>query len=88
MEITKIITNEDGLHARPAGVLAKTASNFASQINILFNGRSVNAKSAMMIMTLGLAKNNEIRIQAEGSDAELALAKMSELIDGQFQVRG
>lgn len=76
------------MHARPAGVLAKTASAFTSKVDILFNGRSVNAKSALMVMTLGLAKDNEIRIQADGPDAELALAKISELIDSQFQVPG
>lgn len=86
MEIKKKILNEEGLHARPAGVLAKTASGFESKIEVLYKGRSINAKSSMSLMTLGLVKDSEFQIRAEGSDAESALQKLSQLIDLKFQV--
>ena len=86
MEIKKRILNDDGLHARPAGMLAKTSAGFQSKIQIVFNSRTVNAKSSMSLMTLGLAKDDEVNIQAEGPDAEMALTKISELIDCKFQV--
>ncbi len=86
MELKKTILNEEGLHARPAGVLAKAATGFQSKIDVIFNGRTVNAKSSMSLMTLGLTKDSEIELRAEGPDAELALNKISELIDHKFQV--
>lgn len=86
MELNKKILNDEGLHARPAGLLAKAASGYQSKIEIIFAGRNVNAKSSMSLMTLGLSKGSEFVLKAEGVDAELALAKLSELIDIGFKV--
>jgi len=86
MEMKKKILNEEGLHARPAGVLAKTASGFQSKIEVVFKGRAINAKSSMSLMTLGMTKDSEFDLRAEGPDAEQALQKISTLIDQKFQV--
>ncbi len=86
MKLTKKILNEEGLHARPAGVLAKVATGFQSKIEVIYNGRSINAKSSMSLMTLGLVKDSQFDISAEGSDAEAAIDKISQLIDHKFQV--
>lgn len=86
MELKKKILNEEGLHARPAGVFAKTASSFQSKIEVMFNGRVINAKSSMSLMTLGLAKDSEFLIRAEGPDAEQALVKIAEIIDLHFKI--
>ena len=85
MEVTKKILNEEGLHARPAGVLAKAAAGFQSKIEVVYNGRSINAKSSMSLMTLGLVKDSEIILRAEGHDAEAALTQLSLLVDNKFQ---
>ena len=85
-ELKKTILNEEGLHARPAGVFAKQASQFTSKIEVIFNGRSVNAKSSMSLMTLGIGKDSEILLRADGADADTALQKISQLIDSRFQV--
>ena len=49
-----ILKNETGLHARPAGELAKLASTFKSNINLNVNGKTVSAKSILGIMSLGI----------------------------------
>lgn len=84
-ERNKTILNEEGLHARPAGILAKEANGFQSKVELSFNGRKVNAKSSMSLMTLGLVKGSEIQLHAEGPDAEQAVDRLSLLIDQQFK---
>ncbi|MFD1738119.1 phosphocarrier protein HPr [Bacillus salitolerans] len=72
-ERTFTITSESGLHARPATVLVQTVSGFDSDINLEYNGRSVNLKSIMGVMSLGVPKGSTIKVTAEGSDADVAL---------------
>lgn len=78
--------NKEGLHARPAGALAKTASEFKSKIELQFNQKKVNAKSSMSLMTLGLGYNSEFSIIADGDDSELAVKILSDLIDKEFKI--
>ena len=47
---TVVIKNEQGLHMRPAGVLAKEAAKYKSNISLVFNGKKINAKSVMNII--------------------------------------
>ncbi|SHK02431.1 HPr family phosphocarrier protein [Tepidibacter formicigenes] len=84
MEKRVIIKNESGIHARPAGVFVKKASEFKSQVEIEFNGKKVNAKSIMGIMSLGLSKGNEINIIANGEDAQEAVNELAALIESGF----
>ncbi len=79
-----IIRNEDGLHARPAGVLAKTATTFQAQIEIRSQGTTKSAKSIMGIMSLGLEKGSEITLTANGPDEEAAIRVISELAESGF----
>ena len=72
---------ETGLHARPAALFVQTASRFASQIWIEKAEKKVNAKSIMGIMSLGVAKGNEVTIVAEGEDAEEALEALVILLE-------
>ena len=74
-----ILKNETGLHARPAGELAKLASTFKSNINLNVNGKTVSAKSILGIMSLGIKTNTEIEIECDGEDEENA---MSEILKG------
>ncbi|HXH32400.1 MAG TPA: HPr family phosphocarrier protein [Bacteriovoracaceae bacterium] len=80
------ILNEEGLHARPAGALAKTAAEFTSSIEIRANGMTKNAKSIMGVMSLGLSKDAEITIVASGEDEAEALEKLEQLITNKFQI--
>ena len=62
METTVKILNEQGLHARPASIFAKTASKFKSTVSIVHGSGIANAKSIINIMSLGLKKGEEIKI--------------------------
>ncbi len=86
MEIKLKLLNEEGMHARPAGVLVKLASQFQSKVELEFNGKKINAKSLLSIMSLGLTLNSEFTARAEGSDAALALKSIEDLVQNAFQV--
>ncbi len=86
MQTTVIVLNEEGIHARPAGVLVKLANNFKSEIELLIDDSSANAKSIMSIMGLGLIKNSVVIIKAEGEDAEVALKEISHLFNNKFNL--
>lgn len=67
-----------GLHARPASELTKVASMFSSDVKIITNGKEGNAKSIMNVMALGIKKDDEITIEANGSDEVQAAEKIRE----------
>ena len=71
-----VITDEIGIHARPAGLLVKEAKAFASKITIEANGKKAEATKLMAIMQLGVKKGAEVVITAEGADEDAAIAKL------------
>jgi phosphocarrier protein len=77
-EKTFTITGESGLHARPATVLVQTVGQFDSDVNLEYNGRTVNLKSIMGVMSLGVPSGGQVKITAEGSDADSAIAAVTE----------
>jgi len=78
------ITNKLGLHARASAKLTQLASGFQSEIHLTRNGRRVNAKSIMGVMMLAAGKGSSISVEAEGVDAEAALAAIGALIADKF----
>ena len=72
------ITAETGIHARPATILVQTASKFTSDITFTYNGKSVNLKSIMGVMSLGVGQNAEVTISAEGDDEKDAIAAIED----------
>ncbi|GKQ43094.1 phosphocarrier protein HPr [Companilactobacillus sp. RD055328] len=72
------IIAESGIHARPATLLVQTASKFGSDINLEFNGKSVNLKSIMGVMSLGVGQGADVTITAEGDDAADAMTAITE----------
>ncbi len=79
-----MIVNKLGLHARASAKLTQVASGFASEIWLTRNGRRVNAKSIMGVMMLAAGKGAALTIEAEGADAEAALAALQKLIADRF----
>ena len=67
------IIAETGIHARPATLLVQAASKFGSDVNLEYNGKSVNLKSIMGVMSLGVGQNADVTITAEGDDEKHAL---------------
>ncbi len=83
-QISAVVQHEVGLHARPASVFVKKAASFASDITVSYDGRSANAKSILSVLTLGVHQGSEITIDAEGEDADEALAALQQLVDENF----
>lgn len=85
---TKItVTHKVGLHARPASLFVQTANKFSSSIkvrNLTANGNVVDAKSIIMVLTLGVMKDHQIQIQAEGMDEAAAIAALQSLVENNF----
>ncbi|MGL6015404.1 MAG: HPr family phosphocarrier protein [Selenomonadaceae bacterium] len=84
MEQTVKVTNKSGIHARPASVFVQTAAKFKSKVTVTAKGKTVDAKSILMIMSMGLVKDTEIVIKAEGEDASTAVKALVELVQAKF----
>lgn len=80
-QVTAIVKNKTGMHARPAALFVQTASSFQSQIQLSAKGMTVDAKSILMLMTLGLTHETEVTITANGSDARDAVNALAKLIE-------
>ena len=78
------IVNKLGLHARAAAKLTHLAGNYQCEIWISRSGRRVNAKSIMGVMMLAAGKGTSVLIEAEGADAEQAIAALTKLIAEKF----
>jgi phosphocarrier protein len=78
------IVNKLGLHARAAAKLTHLAGGFQSEIWISRSGRRVNAKSIMGVMMLAAGQRSTVLIEAEGPDAEQAIAALTRLIADKF----
>jgi phosphocarrier protein HPr len=78
------IVNKLGLHARAAAKLTHLAGGFQSEIWISRSGRRVNAKSIMGVMMLAAGQRSTVLIEAEGPDAEQAIAALIKLIADKF----
>ena len=72
-KLSFVVSDPVGLHARPATILVNQASKFSSNINLIYNGKSVNLKSIMGVMSLGVGQNADVTITAEGDDEKDAL---------------
>jgi len=74
------ITVADGLHARPCTWLVSAVSSFQSDVQLLYNERSINLKSIMGLMSLAVPEGATVTISAEGTDAEELLTSVTEVI--------
>ena len=83
-EATVTIENKTGIHARPASVFVQTATKFKSKVQIKAKGKTVDAKSILMIMSMGLVKGTEVTIIADGPDEAEAVNALKDLIDSKF----
>lgn len=71
--IEVIVRNPHGLHARPAAMFVQKASSFPCAVKVSKGERTVDAKSILGIMSLGIEPGETIRIEAEGEQAHEAL---------------
>jgi phosphocarrier protein len=82
--INIVISNKLGLHARAAAKLTQLAGKFSSEIFIARGAQRVNAKSIMGVMMLAAGLGVTVKVDAEGDDAEQALANIQTLFDSKF----
>ena len=66
-----IVTDKDGLHARPASILAQKAMSFANDIFITHKGKKVNLKSIMILLSLGVVEGDKIEIEVVNDDGNI-----------------
>lgn len=71
--ITYQITDKNGIHARPAGVIVQCAKRFASEITVEKEGKSANAKKLFALMQLGVKVHDTVTVTADGEDEEEAV---------------
>lgn len=74
------VTAETGIHARPATLLVQTASRFGSDITLTYNDKSVNLKSIMGVMSLGVGQGADIEITTDGDDEVEAMQAITETL--------
>lgn len=84
-ETTLTVRNPSGLHARPAATFVRAAAGFASEVQVTNltrdPERSASAKSVLAVMGLGVSSGHEIRLSADGPDADEALDTLSRLVE-------
>ena len=71
-EFSYIITDKDGIHARPAGELVKIAKEFETNILIRANEKDGDCKRIFTVMALGVKKGQEVTLRFEGPDEDKA----------------
>lgn len=78
------ITNNSGLHARPATFFIQKANTYRSSVWVVKDDRKVSAKSLLGVLSIGIAKGMTITLQADGEDEQAAIEGLIELIETGF----
>lgn len=76
-----VVKNQSGIHARPAGVLAKAASKCDSEVYIIVGEKKVLVKSILNLMAAAIKCGTEIELQCDGPTEEEDLKTLAELIE-------
>lgn len=71
-EFKYVITDPEGIHARPAGELVKEAKKYACKITLTKDGKSGDCKKIFGIMGLAVKNGNEVTMTFEGDDEDAA----------------
>jgi len=78
------IKNDLGLHTRPATVIVKLLQAFNSHVTFTYRGDTINARSIMGILMLAAKKNCQIKIMADGDDADLVIEELAKAFESKF----
>ena len=80
-----VIENETGLHARPATEIAKIAMKYKCNVNLVVNGKTINAKYPLMIMSAGIKSKTELEILCDGEDEEQAIEELKTFLQSNLE---
>ena len=81
---TFTLESETGLHARPASEIVKIASKYQSTISLIANGKTINAKSILNIMSAGIKQKTDVEVQCDGEKEEEAMKEIEEAFKNNF----
>jgi phosphocarrier protein HPr len=81
---TVVVKNPQGLHLRPAELLAKLSQQYPCKIEIVHNNERVDAKSIFAVVTLVAMQGTELNFEADGENADTAIEAIAKLFDDQF----
>lgn len=79
-EFKYTITDNEGIHARPAGELVKLAKTFASDVKVIKDGKEADCKKIFALMSLGAKKDHEITFAITGEDEEAACEALNQFM--------
>lgn len=83
-EITYTITDPNGIHARPAGVLVKTLKGYNSSVTISKGEKSVDMKKLLALMGMGIKQGDTVTVKVEGDDEETCSAEIEKALKENF----
>ena len=82
-QISVTVIDPVGLHARPATVAVNAASKFKCEVKVAYKGRTVNMKSIMGVMSLGIPTQSEITVSCEGENEDVAVKTIEDVLRAQ-----
>ena len=83
-EFEFLVTDPQGIHARPAGLLVKEAKKFESNISVFKGARKGDLKKIFTVMALGVKQGETIKVQVEGADEEQAASTVEAFLKENF----
>ena len=83
-EFEFVVTDPQGIHARPAGLLVKEAKKFESNISVFKGARKGDLKKIFTVMALGVKQGESIKVQVEGADEEQAASAVEAFFKENF----
>ena len=83
-EFNYVIKDPVGIHARPAGLLAKEAKNYKSTITFVKGEKSAKATALMKLMGMGIKQGDEVTIRVEGEDEDTCFAAIEKFVTENF----
>jgi phosphocarrier protein HPr len=78
---TFVVQNPSGLHARPATLFVQKATSFPCAVNVTKGTKTINGKSIMALMTLGITKGDEVTLEVNGDDENKAMAELGSILE-------
>ena len=79
-EFKYVVTDNEGIHARPAGELVKLVKGFKSSVSVEKEGKSVDCRKLLALMGLGVKKGHEVTFTFEGADEDAACEAVSKFM--------
>lgn len=80
-QFTYVIEDKNGIHARPAGLLAKKAAEYGSKITLIKDNKRADTRRIMMLMALGIKCGDQVDIVVEGEDEDVAVSEIKKFLN-------